>query len=480
LKQASVAVIATGFISLPWFVLPSPELPFLLALGAVAAVLSIKRPILAVLLFLCVSVFRIHEAYPVLYGFRLPLLFAILTVAALVYHVLFTRSVAASWPFQLRALAIFFLIVTLGNSFANFSSLAWDYWSSVFCKIALMTLAIAWLLREMRDFELVIKIIACSGVLLAVVAIQTKATGVGLVETTRITIGRELNSILGDPNELALILLLPLSFSLALIAYPTKVLDRTFAFLAAPLILLAIIFTQSRGGLLGMLAVFLVFALRLKSSLMIAVGLLLLALGLYQAMDISGRTSVSGLGGLDASVLERFRAWRGAIDMVLDRPLTGVGLANFPTSLPNYRAGAELAAHSSWLGVLGETGIPGFIAFVAMIASTIRSVLRSRRTIESEQGAPRVMRAFSTALLASIAGFCAAGTFLSLSFSWTLYTMVGLSAALAGYVSNSIASAHPHETVKNGGPDRESLALANVIRVKVDAKGPDQNLHVQQ
>ena len=42
--------------------------------------------------------------------------------------------------------------------------------------------------------------------------------GIGLVEGTRVTIGREIGSVLGDPNDLALVLMFPASFAVSLIA----------------------------------------------------------------------------------------------------------------------------------------------------------------------------------------------------------------------------------------------------------------------
>lgn len=56
-----------------------------------------------------------------------------------------------------------------------------------------------------------------AGCLVALVALYNKASGIGLVEGTRVTIGRELGSVLGDPNDLALVLLFPAGFSLSLL-----------------------------------------------------------------------------------------------------------------------------------------------------------------------------------------------------------------------------------------------------------------------
>ncbi|MEI8597436.1 hypothetical protein P4S64_06830 [Vibrio sp. M60_M31a] len=49
--------------------------------------------------------------------------------------------------------------------------------------------------------------IILAGGLIAVVALYNSASGIGLVEGTRVTIGRQLGSVLGDPNDLSLVLM---------------------------------------------------------------------------------------------------------------------------------------------------------------------------------------------------------------------------------------------------------------------------------
>ncbi|MCP5978834.1 hypothetical protein NL364_30535, partial [Klebsiella pneumoniae] len=75
--------------------------------------------------------------------------------------------------------------------------------------------------------------------------------GEGLVEGTRVTIGRAMGSVLGDPNDLSLALLFPLSFAVALAVGRVNVVDRLIGLAGTSTILLGILFTQSRGGLLG-------------------------------------------------------------------------------------------------------------------------------------------------------------------------------------------------------------------------------------
>src|SRR4051794_3324503 len=176
--QAYLALAATCLAALSWLVVPAPVLPVVVVLGAFAVVIAIQRPFLACLLFVALSLFRIHEAYPALHPLRLPLGFAIITNITLVWHIFLTRSIKPFWPREIKIFAIFFLFVTLGIPYAIDRRLALDLWLSNYWKVGLMTLAIAWLTRIPRDFELAARVLAACGLLIAGVAIYNKHTGI--------------------------------------------------------------------------------------------------------------------------------------------------------------------------------------------------------------------------------------------------------------------------------------------------------------
>ncbi|MCZ8261819.1 MAG: O-antigen ligase family protein [Beijerinckiaceae bacterium] len=230
-------------------------------------------------------------------------------------------------------------------------------------------------------------------------------------------------------------LLFPLSFAVGLTVSPTGRLDRLMGLVGAAAIIAAIIATQSRGGLLGMVAVFGTVGWRLVKNKMLLVTVGLIGLGiLFAVAGISSRASGGAHEeGIDESAMGRIYAWEAAIKMATQRPLTGVGLDNF---VPNYFFysdhwdGMNHAVHSTWFGVLGETGLPGLIVFVTMITVTARSLLRALPRIEPGPATAPV-RAAGLGLLSGVAGFCLSGTFLTQGFTWPVYVLVALSAALS-------------------------------------------------
>ena len=205
------------------------------------------------------------------------------------------------------------------------------------------------------------------------------------------------------------------------------------------MVLSAIVATQSRGGLLGVCAVMGIFGLhRVRSkALLITLGIAALSI-LFVMAGVSGRESGGAHEeGIDESAMGRLYAWEAAIGMALHNPISGVGLDNF---LSNYFAysshwdGMNHAVHSTWFGVLAETGFLGLIIFIAMILSiarVARYALRVFAPSSQQHDYSPILFAMAQALQAGLAGFCVSGTFLTMGFTWPVYILLALSIALS-------------------------------------------------
>jgi putative inorganic carbon (hco3(-)) transporter len=421
---------------------PAPETPVLVVVGVATLIFSLGKPFVIVLAFISLSLFRLHEVYPLLNQLRLPLIFAVLSVVTLAWNYFGTRKIKPRWTPELQYFAFFFIIVTLGLPFAVNRQLAFESWNGVYSKIGVMTLAIAWLATSQRDFLNASKVFIVAGVCIAIAGLQNWMLGIDLVEGTRVTIGSTRNEMLGDPNDLALVLLFPLGFTLAGIAPGVRRSHQLMCALALPLLLLAIVATQSRGALLGTLAVFAVFASRIvRSKAGLLFGCVAVGFILFVAMDISNRASGGSSGpAIDESADGRLAAWKAAANMAISRPLTGVGLNNFAPSFYAYKVDdirRDIAPHSTWFGILGETGILGLFFFVVFVLSSLRSALTSERLLKV-YCAPAEMTRFATAIVASLSGFCVSGSFLTQGFSWPIYILSGLAAGLSVWVQKNV------------------------------------------
>jgi len=427
-----------------WTLLPHPLVGLALGLVPLAILFVLKQPFLMVLLFVLFSFFRLHEVFHQLYLLRIPLLLSVASLGALVWHVLVTRKVEIYWSPELTRASLFFVLVVLSIVLALNRPLALSYFTSIYWKIIVMTFVIAWLVQTVRDFSLSLHLITLSGLLVGLVALYNKANSISLVEGTRVTIGRDLGSVLGDPNDLSLVLLFPFSFALALMLSPNiSRQQRLFGVVTTIVLILAIIATQSRGGLLGIVAVIASFAWRRVASktLLISCGSLLLA-ALYLFAGISGRESGGAAeAGIDESAMGRLHAWDAAFRMALDNPLSGIGIDNFYHNYyfySNFWDGVNHAVHSTWFGVLAETGFLGLCVFLAMVISVIRNARQSLYKVqENRHQFPPIMSAIAEGNLSGIIGFCVAGTFLTQGFTWPLYILLAFTVAVAHFVSTT-------------------------------------------
>ena len=277
-------------------------------------------------------------------------------------------------------------------------------------------------------------------------ALYNKAHGLEILEGTRVTIGNSFGSILGDPNDLSLVLLFPASFALAQVFTPrTHWAIRMIGLMIFGLIVMAVIATQSRGGMLGVLAVMTVFgsqAIRSK----VALGLLSVValLGLFAVSGVADRQSGGGHEvGIDESSMGRLHAWAAASRMAVHNPFTGVGIDNFYQNYfdySNFWDGKNHAVHSTWFGVLAEAGILGFLVFMTLVFMTGGKAYKTFIMLKNDPNAPPVVYATSLALLSGLTGFCVSGTFLTMGFHWPFYIMLAVTLALHKYVSSNCFS----------------------------------------
>lgn len=152
-------------------------------------------------------------------------------------------------------------------------------------------------------------------------------------------------------------------------------------------VLLALLRTQSRGGILAMGVGFAVFfgvvLLKLRSrqalAVTLAAGLLVGGLGLLAGGKALQRIAGTGAAA-DDSAAARVAVWKNATVMWKDAPLLGHGLGTFASVFPMYQQMAmeEIRVkhpESSWLQWLNELGfVPVMLSVVAGLAFCLPSV----------------------------------------------------------------------------------------------------------
>lgn len=444
-RHGLIAVFSCLLLSVGWLLIDNPYIVVVISLLPLAFLFTINTTFLMITLFVVFSFFRIHEVLPALYSLKIPLMLSLGSMTALLWHLLVTRKLKAYWTREQTVMSVFFVLVAIGVVMAGNRPVAITYFTTIYWKISLMTFAIILLTREEHHFAHSARMYVVAGCLVAAVALFNKVSGIGLVEGSRVTIGRDIGSVLGDPNDLSLVLMFPAAFAISLLFSPRITpLSRLLGAIGITLILLAILATQSRGGMLGILAVFAVFAYRnIKSkALLITIGTAVAA-GVFIMAQMSersfgGNTEV----GVDESSMGRLYAWQAAFRMAVDNPLTGVGIDNFYYNYFYYSThwdGLNHAVHSTWFGVLAETGFLGLLVFIYFIAVLIASSRRSLLLIEQHiHSVPADIYMSAQALLAGLAGTVVSGTFLTQGFTWPIYILAALVIALGQWCHTHI------------------------------------------
>jgi O-antigen ligase len=95
----------------------------------------------------------------------------------------------------------------------------------------------------------------------------------------------------------------------------------------------------------------------------------------------------------EGSARQRLEIWKVARTIVAENPLTGVGLGAYPNAHYVYAqrpifdptALGRRDTHSTYLNLMAETGIPGFIIFMTILAVTLVDAERTRRRVKASQ-----------------------------------------------------------------------------------------------
>jgi len=122
-------------LALLWWRLPHPLLLPVLGLAIPAIWFALRWPFLMVLGFVTFSFFRLHEVFPQLYPLKIPLLFSLAAIGALVWHILLTGRIKPYWSPALSWLTAFFVMVSIGVLFASNRGEAIATWTGSYSKI---------------------------------------------------------------------------------------------------------------------------------------------------------------------------------------------------------------------------------------------------------------------------------------------------------------------------------------------------------
>jgi O-antigen ligase len=188
-----------------------------------------------------------------------------------------------------------------------------------------------------------------------------------------------------DPNDFALTLALsiPMSYALALRAKGRR---SWFYWAQLALVCLSVVLSASRTGFLASCVAASIIPLTFastprKQKLLIVTGAIAAMVCLAAVVPASSWQRLSTIGAevKSGSLNDRGLIWRAGLQVYRDHWFAGVGSGAYPRSVEpmlGWPTGWAIVAHNTFLSVLVETGIVGFLLFLSFLTLLVRVILR--------------------------------------------------------------------------------------------------------
>jgi probable O-glycosylation ligase (exosortase A-associated) len=379
------------------------------------------RPHIGVLVWTWIGFMNPHRlTWSFAYDMPFAMIVALVTLASLLIS---REPKKIPWTRESIVLLIFVAWMLVTTTQALYPTLAWPHFNQIW-KIQLMVFVTMILMQNKERINQLVWVIAMSIGFYGVKGGIFTITNGGAYHVR----GPE-GSFIGGDNEmgLALIMTIPLLRYLQLATRSVGV----RVFLGATMVLCAVatVGSQSRGALVGLVAMstFLWLKSRNKvfTGLMGAVAVVLVLLVMPQQWY--DRMSTIQTYQQDQSAMGRINAWKMAFNMAKNRPLGG-GLDSFQEyTFDLYAPNPDDVhdSHSIYFEVLGEHGFVGlglFLMLGVMTWFTASWVIRRARRDRDK----RWVADLAAMVQVSLVGYASAGAFLGLAYFDYYYTLVAL------------------------------------------------------
>ncbi len=351
-----------------------------------------------------------------------------------------------------RTPAVYFLIVLWGifimTTFGAFQPVdAWGQLDKV-SKILLITFLTMVLFRDPVKIRYLLYVIALS------IGFYGLKGGIWALSTggANMVLGPPESFIAGN-TEIGLALIMIIPFLLLLGRDEPRrwlrVLLRTIMVFS----IVAVLFTYSRGAVLGLGVILPLMFLKSRLRLLVLPLALVAALfGQSLVESIFPERWVARMGTVqtyeqDRSASMRLNSWIVSYRIARDYPFFGAGFRPFSPAVylaysPDEKWNTQQDAHSIYFQVMAEHGFFGFGLYAAVIAATLLSL---RGIMRRTRRKPALKFYFDTAqmLEVSLLGFLTVGTFLSMSYFDLFFHLVAVTALLQVLVAQKLAEEEP-------------------------------------
>ena len=242
-------------------------------------------------------------------------------------------------------------------------------------------------------------------------------------------------SFLGDANDFALALNIALPFAYYLMIQTNKKILKVFSIGTIFLLIAGIVQSNSRGGLITLFVISILICLQQKTRVQCLVILLILWIGFFYSVP--------------SEVIERFNTIRTGeafeendtggkriilaitgLKMMLDHPITGVGLGRYPYAYGTlYRPNDDNAwrvAHNSYMTMGAEVGVIGLMSYLYLIFCVFKENYAIRKALQMKTEGINYLSYISRSITVGLTAYCVETTALTAWYYIHLFLLISL------------------------------------------------------
>jgi probable O-glycosylation ligase (exosortase A-associated) len=236
-----------------------------------------------------------------------------------------------------------------------------------------------------------------------------------------------------DENDVSLYINMWLPFCYFLLFVEKQRAIRALYITGLVLGISAVVYSRSRGGFVGLLAVGFIIWLYSPNKLvtLTIIGLSSLIIIAFASQNYWNEMStITDLSERTSST--RIESWKAAWKIFIDHPF-GVGGNNFQVWFDKYqseyfkRGMWGRVAHSLWFTLIPEVGLVGIYIYLRLLYHNLKDIFYLKNINSKENSDKKFINYLAIAFLSSLAGYFSSGTFLSVlyySHYWYLTALI--------------------------------------------------------
>jgi O-antigen ligase len=313
----------------------------------------------------------------------------------------------------------------------------WAFWDTYM--LCIYGVAGMGMILLIKDLEGLIKLVSFWTVTFVLLAI------VGLAHGGKVTD----SASLGDENDFALAMNIATAFIVFQIRACRTNRARILYTICLGITLMSMVYTKSRGGLVGFIPVAIYCWINMPRKITsLVIAFLLIAIVLIRAPQAYWeKIQLLKQGTEETTGQLRLFYWKTAWKMFLDNPILGVGPGNFPWRIGEYeppggfqgRHHGGRQAHSLYFTLVAELGLVGTILFGMIVWSLVKNrnaamkdykALRRSLLSKADKIALERAKCLILTMDAALIAYFFTGTFISVLYYPYLWLIFGFSAAL--------------------------------------------------